>query len=183
MIKVLYLRALVLAYRGVAVRRLTRSFLAFCSVLGLVVLSGGVAEAATEEVKVCYRAHVAGKGWMEWNCNGQFAGTVGENRAIEAMDIQVWGRGYFCADAHIRNVGWQAPYGDCVASGQVKRVGTVGQALPMEAVRITLSYGSLEGIGHVQDIGWIGPFRGDHITVGTTGQGKNLELVTLKVIG
>ncbi|MEV6393506.1 hypothetical protein AB0M39_01755 [Streptomyces sp. NPDC051907] len=164
-------------------RRFARSFLAL-SVLGLAVMSGGAAEAAaTEKVKVCYRAHVAGKGWMEWNCDGQFAGTVGENRAIEAMEIQVWGRGYFCANAHIRNVGWETPHGECVASGQVKRVGTVGQAQPMEAVSVTLSYGSLEGIGQVQDIGWIGPFRGTRVEVGTTGKGKNLELVTLKIIG
>ncbi|MCX4546721.1 hypothetical protein [Streptomyces sp. NBC_01565] len=164
-------------------RRAVRLFLAFCSVLGLVAVSGGVAEAAPEAGKVCYRAHVAGKGWMEWNCDGQFAGTVGENRAIEALDIQIWGRGYFCADAHIRNVGWQDPMGKCMPSGQVKRVGTVGQALPMEAVRINLSYGSLEAVAQVQDRGWIGPWRGDYITVGTTGEAKNLELITLKLIG
>ncbi|MER6390631.1 hypothetical protein ABT236_19475 [Streptomyces sp. NPDC001523] len=47
-------------------------------------MSGGLAQGVPAGTKICHRSHVSGNKWMEWNRDGQFSGTVGENRAIEA---------------------------------------------------------------------------------------------------
>lgn len=42
---------------------------------------------------IMYRVHVSGKGWMPWAYNGETAGTTGESRAIEAIQIiikKIW---------------------------------------------------------------------------------------------
>ena len=38
---------------------------------------------------IYYRVHVEGKGWMNWVKNGAIAGTTGESKRIEAIQIQL----------------------------------------------------------------------------------------------
>ena len=39
--------------------------------------------------KIKYRVHVQDYGWMDWKQNGELAGTTGENKRIEAIEIKV----------------------------------------------------------------------------------------------
>jgi hypothetical protein len=43
---------------------------------------------------VCYRAHVQSYGWMPIKCNGEIAGTTGESKRLEA--IQIWTKKLSC---------------------------------------------------------------------------------------
>lgn len=36
-----------------------------------------------------YRAHVADKGWLDWVSNGEMAGTTGEARRVEAIEVKL----------------------------------------------------------------------------------------------
>ncbi|MEU0404940.1 hypothetical protein ABZ318_32960 [Streptomyces sp. NPDC006197] len=159
-------------------QRTIRLLLAFCSVLGLGLVTGGVAQAAEAGEKVCYRAHIANVGWTQgWKCDGGQAGYTGQNTPIEALEIQIWGLGTFCADAHLRDFGDQAP--QCASDGQVIRVGTTGEARPMEQVSIRPSYLGLWGRAHVQNVGWEKPDSGSEIEIGEAGKALNLEAVEL----
>ncbi|MEU4352909.1 hypothetical protein [Streptomyces sp. NPDC023838] len=163
-------------------KNLWRSLLMACSVLAAGLAGPATAQAATEEVKICYRAHLANYGWQKWKCNGEFAGTAGENRAVEAAEVQIWGKGTFSASAHVRNEGSQIP--QFAASGEVIRVGTVGKALPMESLTVSLGQfnGTLEGYAHIQNLGWVGPYQGYAVEVGTRGQVLQLEGFSLKIL-
>ncbi|MFD9789881.1 polysaccharide deacetylase [Streptomyces sp. NPDC059070] len=128
---------------------------------------------------VCYRAHVAGIGWQSPVCNGQVAGTTGQGRAIEALEITTYGVGGMCAQAHVAGTGWQNVR--CGADGQTVTVGTTGQSRPMEALWLSPSTGTVGAQAHVQNYGWMGWQNGNPITVGTTGAALRLEAVQIVV--
>ncbi|MFD9412669.1 hypothetical protein ACFWBN_37480 [Streptomyces sp. NPDC059989] len=163
-------------------KRAFSALLVFCSVLALSSATGGVAQAAYGDA--CYQVHVADYGWQPWQCGSRPAGSTGENKAIEAVRIQIKNGGTFCAAAHIRNVGWQPEGGLwCVGSGQTVEVGTVGRGLPLEAVMVQVSSKELAGQAHVQNVGWMDAVYGSRIIIGTTGRGLNLEAMTLTLRG
>ncbi|WP_424215729.1 hypothetical protein ACN20G_26575 (plasmid) [Streptomyces sp. BI20] len=131
---------------------------------------------------ICYKVHVQDYGTLDWVCGGNTAGSVGHNKAIEKVWITMRDNGEFCAQAHIRNVGWQNQ--DCESAGGYVEVGTVGAALPMEALSVWTRNGGgmLSGQAHVQDHGWLPRTAwGYGSQFGTTGQGKNLEAIRLWV--
>ncbi|MFF0553861.1 hypothetical protein ACFYUL_33400 [Streptomyces sp. NPDC004311] len=135
----------------------------------------------------CVRAHVAGYGWQkEWACNNlHYTGTVGQNRAIEALQIWISGAGRFCAKAHTRNHGWDKNE-TCANGEQIATVGTTGMARPMEAVRVTIQSNTgserLDGWSHIQETGWLyHPTVGQEAILGTIGRARNLEAVSIGI--
>ena len=86
-------------------------------------------------------------------------------------------------EAHIQNIGWRKGSSD--ANGHMM-LGTVGQALRMEALKLSVTAGnasgkgSVQGKAHVQDIGWIDWKAADQ-GMGTTGQSKRVEAIRLKL--
>ncbi|GHE63523.1 hypothetical protein [Streptomyces capitiformicae] len=132
---------------------------------------------ATAARAVCYRAHVADYGWLGTTCNGGTAGSVGLNKAIEALEVAVGGAGRFCVNAHLRDVPCQGT--QCADDGDQLTVGTVGQARPMEAFAIGVSSGAVNAQAHVQNIGWMDPQSGGAVVVGTTGRAYNLEAIKI----
>ncbi|TDD92488.1 polysaccharide deacetylase [Actinomadura rubrisoli] len=132
---------------------------------------------------VCYRAHVATKGWQESVCHGEPTGTIGRGLAIEAVNVAVTGVGRFCAKAHIRDLDWQEKR--CSNGQGSVYVGTEGQNRPMEAFYLELTDNwadTVWGQAHVQDYDWM-PVREapNNITIGMTGAGKRLEAIRLAV--
>jgi uncharacterized protein YjdB len=147
----------------------------------------------------CFRAHVAGIGWQPWQCaNGSFGsatqltlGTTGQGRGIEAVEATASGFD-ICLQAHVRNRGW---LGQSCTKSRVSSAsafaGTTGQALPIEALTISLRTDELvatgparqnvSAMGHVQNLGWVGPPSGyaKSVTVGTTGRALQLEALQL----
>lgn len=113
-----------------------------------------------------YRTHVQDIGWQDWKTSGQIAGTTGQAKRTEAVQIslnQPVSEYYDIAyRAHIQGIGWQ----DWVTTGQV--AGTTGQAKRLEALQVKLvpkkiSQGSTSPSNagfsyrsHIQSFGWLG---------------------------
>ncbi|WP_073776351.1 hypothetical protein [Streptomyces sp. MJM1172] len=188
----------------VTVRRAIRSLLVFCTMAASTMATVGTSEAApspgpgiatvenASSPTVCIKAHVADLGWGDWFCGiDTYTGTVGQNKAIEALRIKVIGApngGQYCGQAHIRNIGWQKKM--CREAGQDIEIGTTGRALPMEAVRLWFEWDetyAFHGWSHVQNIGW--KYHAPNtsamagmVTLGTEGKALNLEAVSLGIV-
>ncbi|MEV7284077.1 hypothetical protein AB0O01_05835 [Streptomyces sp. NPDC093252] len=52
---------------------------------------------------ICYRAFVSGQGWQKPVCDGTLAGTTGQNKAIKALNIAVYGVSGSAANAFLHN--------------------------------------------------------------------------------
>ncbi|QKW48286.1 hypothetical protein [Streptomyces buecherae] len=82
---------------------------------------------------LCINAHIQNTGWQGQRCAADKvqigAGTTGQGRSIEALDINLGGN--TGAQGHVQNRGWlPAEYKDWV------RVGTTGENLALEAIRV-----------------------------------------------
>lgn len=125
-----------------------------------------------------YRAHVSGKGWMD-AVNGGAAGTVGQNRALEAIKIDMRKLDFkIKARAHIQNIGLKD-------FGYIKHdtvIGTTGKGLQMEAIELIaegLNGKKLQTRVHIQDIGWT---RWTSGMIGTVGMNKKIEAIELRLV-
>ena len=92
-------------------------------------------------VKLSYRAHVQTYGWQPWVDEGEMAGTAGESKRMEAIELAVTGaEGYVVKyRAHVQNIGWQ----DWVVASKTESTsaptvfaGTTGSKKRMEAIEI-----------------------------------------------
>ena len=110
--------------------------------------------------------HSAEYGWLGWAHDGSDAGTVGTALQAEAIEIRLVKKGSsdapasdkpaavskptLTSQAHVSNKGWLSSTTDGM-------VGTMGQALSLEALKLSAD-SSLDGgiaySAHVQDIGW-----------------------------
>lgn len=85
---------------------------------------------------VQYRAHVAKEGWQKWHSSGEIAGTAGESRAVEAVEIKLTGGFEKLFDVvyrvHAKDIGWT----EWTKNG--KTAGTTGQSRRIEAIEIKL---------------------------------------------
>lgn len=125
-----------------------------------------------------YQAHVSGKGWMD-AVNGGTAGTVGQNRALEAIKIDMRKLNFkIKARAHIQNIGLKD-------FGYIKHdtvIGTTGKGLQMEAIELItegLKGKKLQIRVHIQDIGWT---RWTSGMIGTVGMNKKIEAIELRLV-
>lgn len=124
-----------------------------------------------------YQGHVSGKGWMD-AVNGGIAGTVGQNRALEAIKIDMRKLDFkIKARAHIQNIGLKD-------FGYIKHdtvIGTTGKGLQMEAIELIaegLNGKKLQTRVHIQDIGWT---RWTSGMIGTVGMNKKIEAIELRL--
>ncbi|MCL1847753.1 MAG: polysaccharide deacetylase family protein, partial [Coriobacteriia bacterium] len=130
---------------------------------------------------------VSGIGWQGWKSGGAVAGTTGQSRQIEAVEMRLTGELEANFDiyyrAHIPNIGW---LGWASNSGTA---GTTGLSCRVEALQVTLvpkggkAPGSLDNPyltitctaqGNVTDKGWLKQVTGRGV-IGTTGQSRQLE--------
>lgn len=125
-----------------------------------------------------YQAHVSGKGWMD-AVNGGTAGTVGQNRALEAIKIDMRKLNFkIKARAHIQNIGLKD-------FGYIKHdtvIGTTGKGLQMEAIELIaegLNGKKLQIRVHIQDIGWT---RWTSGMIGTIGMNKKIEAIEIRLV-
>lgn len=125
-----------------------------------------------------YQAHVSGKGWMD-AVNGGTAGTVGQNRALEAIKIDMRKLSFkIKARAHIQNIGIKD-------FGYIKHdtvIGTTGKGLQMEAIELIadgLNGKKLQTRVHIQDIGWT---RWTSGMIGTIGMNKKIEAIEIRLV-
>lgn len=125
-----------------------------------------------------YQAHVSGKGWMD-AVNGGIAGTVGQNRALEAIKIDMRKLNFkIKARAHIQNSGLK----DFSYIKHDTVIGTTGKGLQMEAIELIadgLNGKKLQTRVHIQDIGWT---RWTSGMIGTVGMNKKIEAIELRLV-
>ena len=78
-----------------------------------------------------YRVHIQDIGWSDWVQNGQIAGTTGESKRIEAIEIK--SNKMLEVQEHIQDIGWMPS-----SKGTNIRIGTEGKSLRIEAFKINL---------------------------------------------
>ncbi|MBQ6510590.1 hypothetical protein IJI94_01320, partial [Candidatus Saccharibacteria bacterium] len=83
-----------------------------------------------------YRVHVQGIGWMDWAKNGETAGTTGQSRRVEAIEIKLSddlaNKYNLYYRVHVQGIGWM----DWAKNGET--AGTTGQSRRVEAIEIQL---------------------------------------------
>ena len=155
-------------------------------------LTGDIAK----KYDVYYRAHVQNFGWLDWAKNGEIAGSVNYGYRMEAIKIVLVRKDgqaptptgnssrtfetQAVYNAHVQNIGWQR----AVNNGEI--IGTVGQGLRMEALKVELYKplysGNITYSAHVQNIGWQS-FKKNGELAGTTGMGLRMEAVKINLTG
>ena len=143
-----------------------------------------------------YQAHVQTYGWMNWvdaDTNGasprsladkgQYTGTVGKSKRMEAIRMELTGelanRYEVLYRVHMQTYGWSS----WTKGGDT--AGTVGQGKRLEAIEIKLIQkpsvtpaATVNYQVHAQSYGWMNTVTGGTIA-GTTGKGKRLEAIKI----
>lgn len=130
-----------------------------------------------------YQAHCSDIGWQDPVNDGQVAGTIGENRALECiriLDLSIPDLGIH-GFAHVQNVGW--------SNGNVigEDIGSTGQGLPIEAIKIGLIGGQADNYDiwyrlHIQDKGFLNWSKNGAIN-GSIGLGLKAQAIQIEVHG
>ena len=142
-----------------------------------------------------YRVHAQNIGWMGWVKNGELAGTEGQSKRLESIQIMLVSKGgnvpasvvgkdkkvkasvAYCAS--VDGFGWLGWMGD----GDI--AGTTGVSATMNgfsAKLVGLSNSDLHYNAHVQNVGWQGEVTGD-TAVGLPGSGNRIEAITMRLSG
>ena len=145
-----------------------------------------------------YRVHVQDYGWMPWQKNGYMAGTVGEKKRIEAIQIRLTGEMTENIDVYYRVHSSYADWLGWAKNGSFAGTETMSQqAEAMELCLLkkgdepefdTEKQSCLKGINwknifvsaHIQNIGNTSKANIQNI-VGTLGQSKRLEGIKIEV--
>lgn len=136
-----------------------------------------------EKVNLRYSAHIQNIGWQDFVKNGEMAGTVGRNLAVEGMKIELDNKelkGNIEYKAHVQNIGWQ----DWVKNGEV--AGTVGKNLPSEAYQIRLTDELAEQYDiyyriHATNVGWLDWAKNGE-AAGTEGFAYKIQAIEMDVV-
>ena len=148
---------------------------------------------------VHYQVHMQTYGWSGVVGNGVMAGTTGQAKRLEA--IQIWGPGIQYR-VHMQGKGWSPgwvngrPYndrGEVYHNGRMgggQYAGTVGEGRRLEAIQIrqkpettlvkALRYDVVYRV-HMQGKGW-GPWVKNGQTAGTTGEGRRIEAIQIRAV-
>ncbi|MFD1902650.1 hypothetical protein GQR36_26140 [Enterococcus termitis] len=103
--------------------------------------------------QVYYSVHGQDYGWQSQVADGITAGTIGKNKRMEALKINVVGGGGITYQLHGQDYGWQTWRSDGALGG------TLGNKKQVEAIKIDLT-GNLKQTHdiyyrvHGQDYGW-----------------------------
>lgn len=140
-------------------------------------------ESAQEEINyhVNYKTHVQYDGWQNEKADGSLAGTIGQAKRLEAIQISLAGVPSNASveyQVHVQNIGWQ----EWKKNGQT--AGTYNKSLRLEAIRINLK--NLDGYSieyrvHIQNLGWQKWKKNGEIA-GTTGQNLRLEAIQIRIV-
>lgn len=124
-----------------------------------------------------YRANIQDIGWTDYVGIGEICGTVGQEKRLEAIEIDYDGVGRLEFQCHVANKGWQN-----VREGY-EIGGSAGKSEAIEAIAICLkdTDWKIRYSVHVQDYGWMNDFEQGQIA-GTTGEGKRMEAIKIDLI-
>lgn len=147
---------------------------------------------------IYYRGHASNIGWLDWAKDGQPAGTQGYAYPLEAIQVKIVPAGSAAPgsterpflqktqeqptvslsyQAHVSELGWQSEVGSGVIAG------TVGKALPIEAIKVNLSgVSDIQYRAHVAEIGWQSYVTNGTMS-GTTGRALPMEALEIRLTG
>ena len=136
-----------------------------------------------DQAAVAYRTHVQTYGWQNWKANGQMAGTTGQSKRLEAININISNKPYAGGiryKTHVQTYGWQ----DFVADGAAS--GTSGESKRLEAICIELTGEMAEHYDvyyrvHAQTYGWL-DWASNGAPAGTEGLSKRLEGIEIVLV-
>ena len=118
------------------------------------------------------RGHIQDIGWTDWKNSGEVVGTTGENKRLEALQIDAPFE--VEAKAHIQDIGW-------VDYGIINKdtiIGTTGKAKRIDCLCFK---GNFKYKVHIQDTGWTCWTDADGIcTLGSVGQRLQIEAIIFK---
>ena len=134
-------------------------------------------------MSVSYRTHVQSIGWQSYVSDGKMAGTSGQSKRLEAINIKLTNqklKGNIEYSTHVQNIGWQGFVKNNALSG------TSGQSKRLEAIKIRLTDELAENYDiyyrvHAQNFGWLGWAKNGE-SAGTEGYGYRLEGIEIKLV-
>lgn len=149
-----------------------------------VITTGSLTSEAASVPTVTYRVHVQKDGWKQgWVKNGKSAGTTGEAKRLEAIEIKVEGDKNLGIEykTHVQSIGWEKKF-----SANGGQSGTVGSAKRLEAIQIKLTGSDASKYDvyyrvHAQSYGWLGWAKNGQ-SAGTAGQAKRLESIQIQIL-
>lgn len=138
---------------------------------------------SAEECDLSYRVHVQTYGWQDWKTDGETAGTNGESKRLEAIQINLENQPYEGGieyRVHVQTYGWQ----DWKADGET--AGTSGESKRLEAIQIRLTGEMAEHYDvyyrvHIQSYGWL-PYVQNGAYAGSEGFSRRLEALELRLV-
>lgn len=139
------------------------------------VKSGGTSQgSADKHGAVTYRGHMRDIGWGAWQCDGGMIGSTGQNRRMEALQIDA-------DDApdvtvHLKDLG------DKIYNNVTKDtlIGTTDQSRRMEAIKIKGKKHFYMYRVHQKDLGW-SDWANNGEWAGVRGARKQIEAVEIKI--
>ena len=148
---------------------------------------GGKAPGSTQDAYrqryVSYQTHVQDIGWQGIKYDGDVAGTSGQSKRLEAINISLSNPLYSGSieyQTHVQDIGWQG----WKANGQM--AGTSGQSKRLEAIRIKLTGEMAKQYDiyyrvHSQEFGWLGWAKNGE-SAGTEGYSYRLEAIQIQLV-
>lgn len=166
-----------------SMKKIVAFLLAFVVAVSVITTGSLTSEAASVPI-VTYRVHVQKDGWKQgWVKNGKSAGTTGEAKRLEAIEIKVEGNKNLGIEykTHIQSKGWEKNF-----SANGGQSGTVGAAKRLEAIQIKLTGSDASKYDvyyrvHAQSYGWLGWAKNGQ-SAGTAGQAKRLESIQIQIL-
>lgn len=132
-------------------------------------------------MRIKYRAHTQDNGWMPPVEDGQIAGTFGQEKRLEAVQIEEVGISNLGINltVHVSDIGWMDPK----PVGEV--AGTTGESRQIEAVKLELTGPEAPNYEvfyrlHVQDYAFLNWSKNGEIN-GTTGGNKRAEAIQIEL--
>lgn len=118
---------------------------------------------------ICYRVHVQDLGWLAWTKNGSLAGTAGCSKRMEAIEIVL-----------VAKDGGAAPEDGTALRAYYDANSILDTGYRDEGAIVEDAVPHVEYVAHLQDVGWMAPVS-DGLLAGTTGEGKRVEAVQIRL--
>ena len=154
----------------------------------VLVEKGGEAPGSTDKPflthpSVVYSTHVQSYGWLDYVADGTMSGTIGQEKRLEAIKINLQDAPYsgdIKYSTHVQSYGWL----DDVSNNEVS--GTIGQSKRVEAIKIDLNgeianYFDIYYRVHAQSFGWLGWAKNGE-SAGTEGLSKRMEAIEIVLV-
>lgn len=127
-----------------------------------------------------YQGHAQTYAWLEQVRDGQWCGTKGQAKRLEALSINPPEGLELEVDVHMKDLGWKTVKG--IVHGNKKIIGTTGESRRIESLRIRCVKNEtgkkIYLQGHQQTYGDTA-IVGENVVCGVTGASKRLEAVRI----